>query len=108
MELVKILMKIRGELPNKIKYPKDSEVTSTYIIQPPQTNTHGTAFGGQILAWMDETAAIAAQRHCHMPCVTASVDKVQFTKAIPAGHILIMKARVNFTGINGSWSKDMQ
>lgn len=78
--------------------PEESEVVNTYIVQPPQTNVHGTAFGGQIMAWMDETAAIAALRFCKMPCVTVSVDRVQFTKPIKMGHILIMKARVNYTG----------
>ena len=80
------------------KEPKDSEVQNTYIIMPPQTNVHGTAFGGQIMAWMDETAAIAATRHCHQPSVTVSVDEVQFTKPIKMGHIVIMKAKVNYTG----------
>jgi len=78
--------------------PDESEVTNTYIVMPPQTNAHGTAFGGQIMAWMDEVAAIAALRFCKNPCVTVSVDRVQFTKPIKMGHILIMKARVNYTG----------
>ncbi|KKM65208.1 hypothetical protein LCGC14_1493570 [marine sediment metagenome] len=78
--------------------PQESEVVNTYIIQPPQTNAHGTAFGGQIMAWMDETAAIAALRFCKTLCVTVSVDRVQFTKPIKMGYILIMKARVNHTG----------
>lgn len=79
--------------------PEETEVINTYIIQPPQTNVHGTVFGGQVMAWMDETAAIAALRFCQMPCVTVSVDRVQFTKPIKMGHILIMKARVNHTGV---------
>lgn len=77
---------------------EETEVVNTFIVQPPQTNMYGTAFGGQIMAWMDEAAAIAALRFCKMPCVTVSVDRVQFTKPIKMGHILIMKARVNYTG----------
>jgi len=78
--------------------PQESEVINTYLIQPPQTNAHGTAFGGQILAWMDETAAITALRFCNNPCVTVSIDKVSFNKPVKMGYILIMKARVNHTG----------
>lgn len=78
--------------------PEETEVVNTYIIQPPQTNVYGNAFGGQIMAWMDETAAIAALRFCKSLCVTVSVDRVQFNKPIKMGHILIMKARVNHTG----------
>lgn len=81
-----------------MKKPQESEVTNTYIVQPPQTNAHGTAFGGQIMAWMDETAAITAFRHAGMPCVTVAVDQVHFNKPIAMGHIVIMKSRVNFTG----------
>lgn len=81
-----------------MKTPQDSEVINTYIVQPPQTNMHGTAFGGQIMAWMDETAAIVALRHANKPCVTASVDQVQFTKPIAMGHVVIMKSRVNYAG----------
>jgi acyl-CoA hydrolase len=103
---------VRGQTGNKVgfewhykemlekmtKEPKESEVQNTYIIMPPQTNVHGTAFGGQIMAWMDETAAIAATRHCHQPSVTVSVDEVQFTKPIRMGYIVILKAKVNYTG----------
>ena len=72
--------------------PGESEVTSTYIISPPNTNMHGTAFGGQIMSWMDEVAAIVALRYCKMPCVTVAVDNVQFTKPIAMGHIVIIKS----------------
>ena len=78
--------------------PEETEVVNTYIVMPPQTNIHGTVFGGQVMSWMDEVAAIAALRFCKQPCVTVSVDRVQFTKPIKMGHILIMKARINYTG----------
>lgn len=94
-ELAEFTRKYRNKF---MKTPADSEVINTYIVQPPQTNVHGTAFGGQIMAWMDETAAIVSLRHANKPCVTASVDQVQFTKSIAMGHVVIMKSRVNYTG----------
>ncbi len=42
--------------------PTWSQVEMTQMVLPGQTNMHGTAFGGQILAWIDIAAAVAAER----------------------------------------------
>lgn len=81
-----------------IKNQSHSCVTSTHIVQPPDTNNYGTAFGGTIMSWMDIAAATVAIRHANKPCVTASVDNIQFKKPILLGEIVIMEARVNYTG----------
>ena len=39
-------------------HPADSAVETTHIVQPPDSNFHGTLFGGRIMAWMDMAAAI--------------------------------------------------
>ena len=54
--------------------PADSSVSSTHVVLPPFTNSHGTAFGGQIMAWMDIAAGIAANRHSRNPVVTVSLE----------------------------------
>src|SRR5699024_5515849 len=41
---------------------------------PPDTNAYGTMFGGKLLAYIDDVAAIAAVRHARQPVVTASMD----------------------------------
>ena len=81
-----------------IKLPNQSDVEATYVIQPPDTNIHGTAFGGRIMQWMDITAGISANRHCRKACVTVSVDQLHFAKPILLGDIVIIKARVNYVG----------
>lgn len=78
--------------------PRDSYVETTHLLLPPDTNSHGTAFGGRIMQWMDIAAGIAAQRHCGEPCVTASVDQINFSQAIRVGDVVVMKASVNYTG----------
>ena len=80
------------------KAPAQSDVEATYVIQPQDTNARGTAFGGKIMQWMDSTAAISAIRHCRKDCVTVSVDRLHFAKPIHLGDIVIVKARVNYTG----------
>jgi len=80
------------------KTPSDSLVESTYLVLPQDTNVHGTAFGGKIMQWMDIAASISAGRHADGPVVTASVDDLQFTRPIRMGDVVIIKARVNYTG----------
>lgn len=90
---------IASEIPVKIgKTPVHSDVETTHIVQPPDTNAHGTAFGGQIMRWMDIAAGVSATRHCRLPCVTVSVDRLHFAKPINLGDIVIIKARVNHAG----------
>jgi acyl-CoA hydrolase len=44
--------------------------------------------------WMDIAAAIAAQKHCNCPVVTASVDNVSFANPIKLGNLLTIEAKL--------------
>ncbi|MCL1076039.1 acyl-CoA thioesterase [Shewanella dokdonensis] len=65
---------------------------------PSVTNHHNTLFGGEALAWMDETAFIAATRFCRKPIVTVSSDRIDFKKPIPAGTMAELIASVIHVG----------
>jgi len=78
--------------------PARSQVEMTQMVLPGQTNMHGTAFGGQILAWIDIAAAVAAERHACGPTVTAAFDEVQFVRGVRLGQVLVLRARVNWVG----------
>jgi acyl-CoA hydrolase len=67
-------------------------------MMPQDENIRGHVFGGAILAMLDKTAAVAAMRHCRTPCVTVSVDRVDFREPIMVGELVIMKASVNWVG----------
>jgi acyl-CoA hydrolase len=69
----------------------------THMVLPQFANNHGNAFGGQIVAWVDICAAIAAQRLCRAPVVTASIDAVHFIAPIKSGHIVVLRSQVNAT-----------
>ena len=69
----------------------------TQIILPEHTNAHGSAFGGQIAAWCDICAAVAAQRFCRGPVVTASMDQLHYLKPVKRGMVLVLRGRVNQT-----------
>jgi len=73
----------------------ESYVEMTQLVLPSHTNPLGTAFGGQIMAWIDICAGIAAQRHARQITVTASMDDLHFRSPIHAGEVVILKAQVN-------------
>ncbi|MFZ5476490.1 MAG: acyl-CoA thioesterase [Myxococcota bacterium] len=75
----------------------------TQLVLPPFTNALGTVFGGQVAAWIDTCAAIAAQRFCRRQVVTASIDELHFLNPIQRGHIAILVASVN-----AAWGRSME
>lgn len=65
---------------------------------PSQTNALGTVFGGQIMAWIDVCAAVAAQRLARSDVVTVGMDQLSFKQAIRQGQIVVLQAMVNWAG----------
>lgn len=82
----------------KGKPVSESKVETIELVLPEHTNAMGTIFGGTIMAWIDTAAAICAFRHCRCLCVTASMDALSFVAPVKLGHIVILKASVNYTG----------
>ena len=78
------------------KSPSDSAVTMTEIVLPSDTNALGTIFGGKIMSWIDIAGAIAAGRHARRVVVTASIDALHFLAPVKLGHVVHIRARVNF------------
>ena len=70
-------------------------VENTELVLPPDTNHHGTVFGGRVLQWIDITASITAQRFAGKKVVTASIDQMHFIVPIQLGNVVILKACVN-------------
>jgi acyl-CoA hydrolase len=77
------------------KKPSDSLTLMTEIVLPNDTNTYGNLMGGRLMYWMDIAAAIAAQRHCNAPVVTASVDNISFENPIKIGNTVHIEAKVS-------------
>jgi len=72
-----------------------SQVTMTELVLPNDTNQLGNLLGGRLMHWIDIAAAIAAQRHSGMVCVTASVDELVFLEPIRLGQVVTLHASVN-------------
>ena len=75
--------------------PADSYTMMTEIVLPNDTNVFGNLMGGRLMYWMDIAAAIAAQRHCNAPVVTASVDNISFENPIKLGNTVHIEAKVS-------------
>jgi acyl-CoA hydrolase len=75
-----------------------SRTIQTHLVLPPDTNHMGTIFGGTVLAYVDEIAAIAAKKHSRKVVVTASIDRVNFLSSAVVGDILTLEAFVISTG----------
>ncbi len=77
------------------KHPSESLTILTDLVLPSETNALNSLFGGELLARMDRAACIAAGRHSHQICVTASVNHVAFNKSIALGSVVIIEAKVS-------------
>ena len=82
----------------KGKKVSESEMTTARLMMPTDANVMGNVFGGSIMKYMDEIAAIVAWRHAGKNVVTASIDRMNFYEPVYVGDLLILKAAVNFVG----------
>ncbi len=80
------------------KKPSDSEMTTARLMMPTDANMLGNVFGGAIMKYMDEAAAIVAWRHAGKNVVTASIERMNFYAPVYVGNLLILKASVNYVG----------
>ena len=78
--------------------PKHSEALVSELMMPNQVNNRGNVFGGVVLSMVDRAAGVAAMRHSGRPCVTVSIDRVDFKEPIFTGELVTCLARVNFVG----------
>lgn len=78
----------------QVRKPSDSYTLMTEIVLPNDTNVYGNLMGGRLMYWMDIAAAIAAQRHCNAPVVTASVDNISFENPVKLGNTVHIEAKV--------------
>ncbi|MDV3243699.1 MAG: acyl-CoA thioesterase [Nitrososphaerales archaeon] len=80
------------------KRPSDSAITTVRLMMPTDANVLGNVFGGAIMRYMDELAAIVAWQHAGRNAVTASIDRMNFYAPVYVGNVLVLKASVNYVG----------
>jgi acyl-CoA hydrolase len=70
----------------------------TTFVMPHMQNVRGDLFGGELMALVDQAAAVAAIRHAGGPAVTAAIERVDFRERIPVGALVTCAATVDFVG----------
>lgn len=73
-----------------------SRAELTQIVMPHMQNVLGDLFGGNLMALVDQAAAVAAIRHAGGPAVTASIDRVDFRERIAVGALVTCMATVDY------------
>ena len=82
----------------KGKKPSESAMTTARLMMPTDANALGNVFGGAIMRYMDEAAAIVAWRHAGTNAVTACIERMNFFAPVYVGNLLILKSSVNYVG----------
>jgi acyl-CoA hydrolase len=76
----------------------DTYIENRERVQPNHANNYETAHGGIVMKWMDEIGAMSAMRFAGEPCVTASVDHMDFQRPIPIGDTTVIESYVYDAG----------
>lgn len=67
-------------------------------MMPLDANPMRNVYGGSIMKYIDEVAAVSAARHAHTNVVTASIERMDFLEPVFIGDLLILRSAVIFTG----------
>ena len=76
----------------------DSRTETAHLIRPTHLNGANRLFGGTLIQWIDEVAAVVAKRHCGTNVTTASVDNLTFLKGAYQNDLVIIKGKVTWVG----------
>jgi len=86
-----------GEQPDA-RGPHESASEISELMMPGDVNNLGHVFGGVVLSMVDRAAAVTAMRHARQPCVTISINQVDFKEPIYTGEFVTCSARINYVG----------
>ncbi len=81
----------------KAKPVSASKAIKSAVILPTDTNNRGTIFGGMVMYYIDDIAALSAMRHARMSVVTASTDSVDFLHPIKTTQAICLESFVTWT-----------
>ena len=81
-----------------LRRARDSYTEQVQIIMPQHVNGAQRLFGGQLMAWIDVVAGVAARRHSGRTVTTASVDELSFLNPANLDDMVVLAARVTYVG----------
>ena len=68
------------------------------ILRQANINGANRLFGGHLITWMDEVAAVSARRYAEGPVTTACIENMRFLRPAHLNETLVVAGRVIFTG----------
>lgn len=71
-----------------------TEPSIRVIMMPKDTNAHGTIFGGVIMSYIDQAAAVEAKRHGASFIVTVAMREVVFHQPVYVGDLVSFYTRL--------------
>ena len=80
------------------KRASESYSQQVHVLTMSNLNGYNRLFGGQLLCWIDEVAAVVARRHSNCNVTTASIDMLKFKKAAYANETVVLKGKLTYTG----------
>lgn len=75
---------------------KESYTELQRLVLPPDTNIFNDLYGGRLVEWIDNVAAIVAAKHSRRRNVTGSIDSLFFLSPINLGDIVHLTGRINY------------
>lgn len=80
------------------KRVKDSYTEQIHIIKMSSLNGANRLFGGQLMQWIDEVAAVTARRHSGRNVTTALIDELQFRQPAYANNTVVLSGKLVHVG----------
>lgn len=68
------------------------------ILRRADMNGADRLFGGHLMTWMDEVAAVSARRYAEGPVTTACIENMRFLRPAYLNQTLVVTGRVIWTG----------
>lgn len=68
------------------------------IVMSSHVNGARRLFGGQLMEWIDVTAAVAARRHAKSDVTLAAVDALEFIASVQMNDTVMLSAEITWTG----------
>lgn len=80
------------------KSVKDSYAQQVHVLTMSNLNGYNRLFGGQLMCWIDEVAAVVARRHSGRNVTTAFIDTLEFKRAAYANDTVVIKGKITYAG----------
>ena len=80
------------------KTPSQTYTEQVNLVKDSELNGSRRLFGGNLLAWIDITAAIVARRHAERNVTTVAIDDLHFIAPAHANDLVVLCGKMTYVG----------